>query len=150
MENQQELPVSADNSSLSTPPHRRRWPFGLLAACLVFFAGGYGVVRWTIGDGRAAVDPPAISEAAPQLFIGWAKPDFVLVITGQLHGYLQPCGCSDPQYGGLARRWEFINELTKKGWPWCRSTSATCTPKAPTRRPPKTRSSTKPPCAPSM
>src|SRR5262249_52397360 len=31
---------------------------------------------------------------------------------------LQPCGCSDPQYGGLERRYNFLQQLIKdRGWP---------------------------------
>jgi hypothetical protein len=56
----------------------------------------------------------------PPLFAGWPanqKPDAVIVFTGQSYGYLQPCGCSRPQTGGLERRAEFIESLKKKGWP---------------------------------
>ena len=28
-----------------------------------------------------------------------------LLLSGESHGYLQPCGCSEPQKGGLARRY---------------------------------------------
>jgi hypothetical protein len=52
------------------------------------------------------------------LFQGWReKPDLVFVLSAQAHGYLQPCGCSSPQYGGLARRHQFIQSLRDKGWP---------------------------------
>jgi Cytochrome c554 and c-prime len=114
MENQPQLPPSPTAPRLPISPPRTVWPFAVLAACVLLFGAGYALVRWNLANGRAAVDPPA--SQAPKLFIGWTKPDFTLVITGQLYGYLQPCGCSDPQYGGLARRYEFINELTKKGW----------------------------------
>ena len=38
-----------------------------------------------------------------------------------MHGYIHPCGCSKPQYGGLIRRYNFIESLRagiegKKGW----------------------------------
>ncbi len=39
------------------------------------------------------------------------SPDAFIVLTGQMHGYLQPCGCSRPQLGGLERRFELIQEL---------------------------------------
>lgn len=104
----------------STPPSPWTRRLYVLAACATLFAGGYGLVRWTMNDGRAAVDPPAVDRpqenSVPKYFIGWTKPDFVLVISGQTYGYLQPCGCSDPQYGGLARRYEFLNSLKQKGW----------------------------------
>jgi len=115
MEHQPQLPPPPTAPRLPISPPRSVWPFALFVVCLLLFGGGYVLVRWGLGYGRAAVDPPQPSQT-PKLFIGWTKPDFALVITGQLYGYLQPCGCSDPQYGGLARRYEFINELTQKGW----------------------------------
>jgi 2',3'-cyclic-nucleotide 2'-phosphodiesterase (5'-nucleotidase family) len=53
------------------------------------------------------------------LFATWPKeqPDLALVLSGQTHGYLSPCGCSRPQKGGLERRANFFDELRqKKGW----------------------------------
>src|SRR5262249_20213052 len=32
-------------------------------------------------------------------------------------GYIDPCGCSAPQYGGLVRRYNFIEMLKQRGWP---------------------------------
>src|SRR5688572_15596828 len=103
---------------LSTPPRpriRMTSLLGALVACAALFAGGYALVRWTMTNGQAAVSPPQ-EAPAQKYFIGWEKPDFVLFISGQTYGYLQPCGCSDPQYGGLARRYEFLNSLKQKGW----------------------------------
>jgi hypothetical protein len=53
------------------------------------------------------------------LFRAWNQPapDLVLVLSGQQHGYLEPCGCSLPQYGGLPRRYNFIEGLKARGWP---------------------------------
>jgi hypothetical protein len=55
------------------------------------------------------------------LFSLWPQnrpPDLVLVVSGQTFGYLQPCGCSHPQYGGLERRYNFMQGLMKeRGWP---------------------------------
>jgi hypothetical protein len=53
----------------------------------------------------------------PALFADWPKPDVVLVLSGQGHGYLQPCGCSHPQYGGFERRYTFLQSLRDRGWP---------------------------------
>src|SRR5262245_51286120 len=50
-------------------------------------------------------------------FQHWPKPDLALILSGQSIGYLQPCGCSSPQYGGLARRFNFVKSLKDKGWP---------------------------------
>lgn len=65
--------------------------------------------------------PTPAPKTAPRLFAGWPanrKPDVVLLLTGQQHGYLEPCGCSEPQFGGLPRRYNFLQSLTKeRGWP---------------------------------
>jgi len=87
-------------------------PAGLGVALLV---AGLAAVR-----GVPASAPGAQPVAEPQPFAAWprdAKPDAVLVITGQTYGYLQPCGCSRPQLGGLERRANFIAGLKAKGWP---------------------------------
>jgi hypothetical protein len=57
-------------------------------------------------------------ELPPELFKRWggAKPDLAIVLSGQTFGYLQPCGCSEPQEGGLVRRYNLIQMLKKKGW----------------------------------
>jgi hypothetical protein len=55
--------------------------------------------------------------AQPPLFPGWGRPDLALVLSGEERGYLQPCGCSKPQLGGLARRYNVIQGLQQKGWP---------------------------------
>jgi hypothetical protein len=74
---------------------------------------------------RQSPDPPQHA-AAPEtkvepqrLFETWPqdrKPDLVLFLTGQMHGYLQKCGCSHPQKGGLERRYNFIESLKARGW----------------------------------
>src|SRR5205085_2032193 len=49
----------------------------------------------------------------------WPEPAVALVITGQLMGYIEPCGCSglENQKGGLARRRTLIKQLTDdRGW----------------------------------
>ena len=51
------------------------------------------------------------------LFRGWPKPDLALVLSGEQHGYLLPCGCSRPQYGGLERRYNLMALLRRRGWP---------------------------------
>ncbi|OWK35268.1 cytochrome c-554 [Fimbriiglobus ruber] len=39
------------------------------------------------------------------------------MLSGQMYGYLQPCGCRRPQLGGLERRANFIRGLRDRGWP---------------------------------
>jgi len=65
--------------------------------------------------------PPPPAPAEPQLpagyFRDWPKPDLALVLSGEQHGYLLPCGCSRPQYGGLERRYNLMALLRRRGWP---------------------------------
>ncbi len=70
-------------------------------------------------DPDAPGEPPVESQAALRLFNGWSRPDLALVVSAQMYGYLQPCGCSRPQLGGLARRYNFIhgNLIGERGWP---------------------------------
>lgn len=54
-----------------------------------------------------------------ELFEGWDKPQLALFLTGQQHGYIEPCGCTglDNQKGGLMRRQTFLNQLKNdRGW----------------------------------
>lgn len=52
----------------------------------------------------------------PPTFGDWPKPAAVLVLTGEQHGYLEPCGCSEKQSGGMARRSDLFEQLRGKGW----------------------------------
>ena len=53
------------------------------------------------------------------LFDAWEKPDFALLISGRLDGYIEPCGCTglENQKGGLLRRHTFLKQLLNdRGW----------------------------------
>ncbi|PQO34811.1 hypothetical protein DTL21_15055 [Bremerella cremea] len=58
--------------------------------------------------------------AAPrELFQGWPKPEVALFITGEQHGYIEPCGCTGlaNQKGGLMRRHSLLKQLREdRGW----------------------------------
>jgi nitrate/TMAO reductase-like tetraheme cytochrome c subunit len=78
---------------------------------------GFALAAVPLAEGQP--DPKRPAAQAPG-FPGWptdTKPDAVLVITGQTYGYLQPCGCSRPQLGGLERRANLIASLKSVGWP---------------------------------
>ncbi len=49
----------------------------------------------------------------------WEEPQVVLFVTGNQHGYIEPCGCTglENQKGGLARRYTFMKQVEAKGWP---------------------------------
>jgi hypothetical protein len=63
------------------------------------------------GADAARVEPP--------LFDKWPKPRVALFITGDQHGYIEPCGCTglENQKGGMARRHTFLKQLRdERGW----------------------------------
>ncbi|VTS01220.1 multiheme c-type cytochrome [Tuwongella immobilis] len=64
-----------------------------------------------------SVDANAGPTALAKLFSTWPQdqqPELVLVLSGQMYGYLQPCGCSRPQLGGLERRYNLIDLLKRE------------------------------------
>lgn len=96
---------------------RRRLVVSGLAA-IAFIAAWIALFRQSADPPEIVAAPPGKSE--PQiLFDKWPEgrnPDLVLVLSGQMHGYLQKCGCSNPQKGGLERRYNFIAALKSRGW----------------------------------
>ncbi|HVJ69311.1 MAG TPA: multiheme c-type cytochrome [Caulifigura sp.] len=60
---------------------------------------------------RAAAGRPA------EAFKDWDKPAVVIVATGEQQGYLEPCGCTENQAGGLARRMDLFHQMWQRGWP---------------------------------
>lgn len=57
-------------------------------------------------------NPPVLEP----LLEGWDQPEFALLLSGQQHGYLEPCGCSEFQSGGLARRYDLLKKMEARGW----------------------------------
>ena len=53
------------------------------------------------------------------IFADWPDPKALIVITGELDGYIEPCGCTgkENQKGGLSRRQNFLRAVTAAGWP---------------------------------
>ena len=109
---------AADASGRPAPEKKptctRGLAFQLAALGLIVVSGlaGTGLARWL--QTPHTVAPSILS---PRLFAGWEKPDLVLVVSGEQHGYLLPCGCSHPQKGGLERRYNLIEALRERGWP---------------------------------
>ncbi len=48
----------------------------------------------------------------------WPEPQAVLFLSGQQHGYIEPCGCTglENQKGGLIRRDTLLTSLRDRGW----------------------------------
>ncbi|MCR4288932.1 MAG: hypothetical protein NUV86_01540 [Candidatus Scalindua sp.] len=47
-----------------------------------------------------------------------SAPTIHVVFTGEENGYLEPCGCSEVQLGGLSKRHTLINHLREKDGNW--------------------------------
>ena len=100
-------------------PFGRRLTFQLAALGLIVVSGLAGTgLAWLLRPPGVTdkSDPKATGPLAPY-FHDWDKPELVLVLTADQHGYLSPCGCSEPQKGGLERRYNFIRMLKDRGWP---------------------------------
>ncbi len=68
---------------------------------------------------NVAADEKHTDDPDRVLFDGWEKPEFALLISGRLDGYIEPCGCTGlaTQKGGLLRRHTLLNQLMiDKGW----------------------------------
>ena len=74
----------------------------------------------TTSAGKDPAPEPADAPKDPLAKLAaWAQapPAAVLVVSGEQNGYLQPCGCTDGQLGGLGRRYDLVAKLRAKGWP---------------------------------
>jgi hypothetical protein len=65
---------------------------------------------------KPTVDP---IKANGEIFVDWPKPNLAIMISGELDGYIEPCGCAglENQLGGLKRRHTLIKQLEADGWP---------------------------------
>jgi len=74
-------------------------------------------VSATAGD-KPAVNDPRRSDPPPD-YRQWPVPDLTLFVSGQQHGYIEPCGCTglENQKGGVARRMTLAKQLRERGWP---------------------------------
>jgi hypothetical protein len=102
---------------------------GLAAATLAYF--GCGRTFQTPEPGQASKKAPAPSsgEASPagdesssssKLFADWKGLQAAIVITGEMFGYLDPCGCTEGQLGGLGRRLDLLDRMDAQKIPSAR------------------------------
>ncbi|MCE9533251.1 MAG: hypothetical protein K8T89_19305 [Planctomycetes bacterium] len=90
----------------------------LVVAGLAASSAALVVYSLSGADPAPKKEPTGKSWVFTEVFPTWPKdrkPDFVIVISGQTYGYLQKCGCSDPQKGGLERRYNFIQGFKENG-----------------------------------
>ncbi|HTU92774.1 MAG TPA: multiheme c-type cytochrome [Gemmataceae bacterium] len=103
--------ASAGGENFCRSPRGRAFQLAALGLTLVSLLVGTGLV-YLLKKGEVEG-----SGIPARLFQGWPKPDFVILLSAQQHGYMLPCGCSFPQMGGLERRYNFIQLLKARGWP---------------------------------
>lgn len=68
-----------------------------------------------------AVSAEVIAEAVRRngpIFVEWPVPKYAFVFTGDLTGYIEPCGCAGLENlkGGLSRRNTLLTKLKTQGW----------------------------------
>ncbi len=94
---------------------------GLVAALLVY-VGCSGEPGTKLGAPPTVKPTPAPdsqkkSADGSKLFANWSQPAGVLLISGEQNGYLEPCGCTKGQQGGLIRKYDLSERLTARKWP---------------------------------
>lgn len=111
----------------------KRWPHSLALASILCLFGcdpqaqtqPNGGTAAATTDGEATTSDSAYSDGGflteelkpGPMLVGWENPQAVLVFSGEQHGYVEPCGCSELQSGGLARRHDFFKQIADRGWP---------------------------------
>ncbi|QDT41301.1 Cytochrome c-554 precursor [Gimesia alba] len=59
-----------------------------------------------------------VSPGKPEpLFKDWPAPKLAIVLTGERHGYLEPCGCTQNQTGGVSLLANLFKQIEERKWP---------------------------------
>ena len=71
-----------------------------------------------VADGGEETEEAPTFPPAEDLVKDWEEPAITLFVSGRLHGYIEPCGCTglDKQKGGLLRRRTCQKILLDRGW----------------------------------
>ncbi|WP_417380436.1 multiheme c-type cytochrome [Gimesia sp.] len=68
-----------------------------------------------------AVTPAKKTSTSPSgptpLFKDWPAPKLAIVLTGERHGYLEPCGCTQNQTGGVSLLADLFKQIQERKWP---------------------------------
>jgi Cytochrome c554 and c-prime len=114
------IPMGARPGSWVRTRGRRFQAAALLLILASLSATGFWMVC-LLGPPKPAAGGAASTEkaAVDPLFRDWPqKPDLVILLTGERHGYVLPCGCSRPQVGGVERLHNLVQILrAERGWP---------------------------------
>ena len=86
--------------------------------------GGLALVLVALTACRPTPPPPSGGGTTtkpsppPPLLEDWEQPAAVFVFSGDQHGHLEPCGCSERQSGGMGRRADLLRQLREeRNWP---------------------------------
>jgi len=93
-----------------------------LVAALLAYVGCSNESATQDGSAQAPkplTEPPPLPKDAgnTKLFANWPTPAAALVVSGEQDGYLEPCGCTQGQQGGLLRRYDMVERLKAQKWP---------------------------------
>jgi hypothetical protein len=92
----------------------------VVGLCLMLLAPSHAAARLPErGPGVDAAIVETFQGRNGAVFADWEKPAAVVVVTGELDGYIEPCGCTgkENQKGGLSRRRNFLKAVEEAGWP---------------------------------
>jgi hypothetical protein len=98
-------------------PSAFRW-IALIPVSLTLLGTAAGAVP-DRGEGVPDATVATFRERNGAVFADWPTPRAVIVVTGELDGYIEPCGCTgkENQKGGLSRRRNFLRAIEAAGWP---------------------------------
>jgi len=60
--------------------------------------------------------PASVPPSSPLAFPAWPTPKLAFVVTGEQHGYFEPCGCTGNQLGGMSRRAGLFDKIKSLNW----------------------------------
>jgi hypothetical protein len=91
----------------------------LLAVVLLSSLGVAEAAAPDRGADVLATTVDTFTERNGRVFADWPTPQAVVVLSGELDGYIEPCGCTgkENQKGGLSRRQNFLRAVQAAGWP---------------------------------
>lgn len=69
-------------------------------------------------DAEPSTELPVAVKPPPRepIWKAWPKPKLSLMLTSEMHGFFEPCGCTANQLGGMSRRADLRNKLVESGW----------------------------------
>jgi hypothetical protein len=98
----------------------RPWVAVALLAATLVYVGCSGTTQDATSKGGATTPVKTSGGgwgAGSRLLADWRDPKAILLISGEQDGYMEPCGCSEGQSGGLIRRYDLIERLHKQNLP---------------------------------